>query len=87
MGALIGTTNQNSVAGAVKLRRVTVTPADGAAAYVDLFRYQDVNGDEVVRLKTIAGQSSQFDFDDVPFPDGLTVVPSADVVSYVVEYG
>ena len=84
---VIGSSNSNSVKSPARLASVTITAGAGGAGSISVYAGGDTSAAPIVTLNIPMSESGQFFFSDVPFPDGFTVVPNADVASYLVEYG
>jgi len=87
MSAIIGKDATQSNQGACVLKSIFITSEDGGTSNIQVFNYGDVNAAPVLVVKNPQAVTNQYFFNDLPFPSGLTIVPSADVQSFVVEYG
>lgn len=87
MAQLIGATNSNKVLTPTFFKSVLITSGAGVSGAVSIYAGSDTSAPPLVTLKAPQSETAQYFFDDVPCPDGLTVVPTADVSSYLVEYG
>lgn len=87
MPQLIGSTSNKSQLSQAVLQSVTITAGAGGAASVSIYRDNLTSGEPIVKLYSPQGETSQYYFNDVPLPDGFTVVPNANTDFFMVEYG
>lgn len=83
---LKGITQNAQKQGLLKLKSITLTASDSTASVLNLFRYGLVAGEVEQKVKALEGTTVQVVFDNVEYPDGLTVVPDANCDLYVIEY-
>lgn len=87
MPQIVGKASQKSTESRAVLQSVTITAGAGGVGSVSIYQGKDTSAESVVKLSVPVSTSSQFFFNNVPFENGITVVPNEYVESYMVEYG
>ena len=87
MAILSGTNHDVNLLHPVKLMSVLITSDTGNPSNVEIYNGGDTTAQPEVVLRSPAGVTSQYYFNNVDFPNGMTIVPSIYVDSFLVEYG
>lgn len=86
MDALTGTNYANVKTGRTVVKSVLVTAPLADPAVIQLYDYNDTAADPRLTVRASDNTTQQVFFNGLVFESGLSIVPSAETVCYVIEY-